>query len=115
MRATFQSVGQGCIASEIFLVHSSLIPTLIPSLVKRISALRLNSSLRSGTVGEPVDCGSMISDARFEDLERKIEAAKRMGAKVLVGGGRRRKGDVGAFFVRPLSWFQESWLTKRLL
>jgi acyl-CoA reductase-like NAD-dependent aldehyde dehydrogenase len=97
MRSVFQSVGQGCIATERFIVHRSLLPTLVPALKARVDGLRLASSLAGGETA--VDCGSMISDARFDDLERRVELAVEAGAELICGGARQHREDgVGAFF-----------------
>jgi len=97
MRSVFQSVGQGCIATERFIVHRSLLPTLVPALKARVDGLRLASSLAGGETA--VDCGSMISDARFDDLERRVELAVEAGAELICGGARQPREDgVGAFF-----------------
>lgn len=97
MRSVFQSVGQGCIATERFIVHRSLLPTLVPALKARVDGLRLFSSLADDEAA--IDCGSMISDARFDDLERRVKLAVEAGAKLICGGSRQhRKDGIGAFF-----------------
>ncbi|KDN41159.1 ALDH-like protein [Tilletiaria anomala UBC 951] len=117
MRACFQAVGQNCIGIERFVVSDAIVDKFIAIIEPRIKALRCGSFLDDtpfarGFVGEPpqsdigrevskkgsntvkegtdqqVDCGAMISDARFGHLEALIEDAVKQGAKLLVGGKR---------------------------
>ncbi|KAG8911767.1 hypothetical protein FRC01_005530, partial [Tulasnella sp. 417] len=50
----------------------------------RIAKLRLGNVLSSSADGfvSVVDNGSMISNARFEELERSIKVAERDGAEI---------------------------------
>ncbi|KAL7409741.1 Aldedh-domain-containing protein [Mrakia frigida] len=102
LRATFQSSGQGCIATERFIVHSSLLSTLIPRLEARISSFRLGATLAPNSTGTPVDSGAMISDARFGEFEKLVGEAVKDGARLVLGGkrweGGKEKGVEGAFF-----------------
>lgn len=101
MRATFQSVGQGCIATERVLAYRSLLPALVPALKARIDALRPGSSLADADAA--LDYGSMISDVRFDDLERRVAQAVEAGAELICGGRRQVRADgVGAFFAPTL-------------
>jgi len=56
----------------------------------RIKKMRLGSVLSSSQEGfvSVVDGGSMISDARFGELERLVKAAERDGAEIVTGGQR---------------------------
>ena len=58
----------------------------------RIGKLRLGSVLTSSPDGvvSVVDMGSMISDARFAELERLVKAAEQQGAEIVAGGERWR-------------------------
>ncbi|CDZ97964.1 Vacuolar H-ATPase V1 sector, subunit G [Phaffia rhodozyma] len=100
LRSVFQGSGQGCIASERFIVHRSLLPKLIPDMERRIQALVQGSSLGDNSESATVDFGSMISDARFDQLERMIREAVEDGAKLLIGG-KRSEGLSGNGFFQP--------------
>lgn len=71
----------------------------------RIAKLRLGSVLSSSADGfvSVVDNGSMISDARFEELERLVKAAERDGAEIVTGGERWQHAyhENGAYVTFP--------------
>ncbi|SPO35947.1 related to aldehyde dehydrogenase [Pseudozyma flocculosa] len=111
MRSCFQGAGQNCIGIERFIVDSSLVASLVALVQPRIEALRCGSwmdevpfgSLSSASVTAAkgqVDCGAMITDARFDRLEWLLDDAVQRGAKVLVGGKRFRhpKWTEGHYF-----------------
>lgn len=90
MRGVFQANGQNCIGIERFIVPVELHDQFLDMMAARIAKLRLGSVLSSSEEGfvSVVDTGSMISDARFEELERLIKAAERDGAEIVSGGER---------------------------
>jgi acyl-CoA reductase-like NAD-dependent aldehyde dehydrogenase len=95
-RPTSQANGQNCIGIERFIVHRSIYNQFIALLTPRVKSLRCGSSLSSnpGTAERPiVDCGAMISDQRFDELETIIRKAVDLGAK-LVCGGKRKQHEV---------------------
>ncbi len=88
-----QANGQNCIGIERFIVHRSIYDQFISLLTPRVKSLRCGSSLSSspGTRERPiVDCGAMISDQRFDELEAVIGKAVHQGAKLVCGGKRMR-------------------------
>jgi acyl-CoA reductase-like NAD-dependent aldehyde dehydrogenase len=97
-----QNAGQNCIGIERVIVHSSLHDELHDILVERVMKLRLGSVL-APSPGDgfihTVDCGSMISDDRFDGLELDIRRAREDGA--IVEGGKRYMHvyhEEGAYF-----------------
>lgn len=90
MRGVFQANGQNCIGIERFLVPLELHDRFINMMAARIAKLRLGSMMSSSADGfvSVVDNGSMISNARFEELERLIKGAERDGAEIVCGGER---------------------------
>jgi acyl-CoA reductase-like NAD-dependent aldehyde dehydrogenase len=88
------------VATERFIVHRSLLPALELALKTRIDALHLASSLPTDPSDRPIDCGSMISNARFDDLERRVQQAVKMGARLLCGG-KRVDGERDEAFFEP--------------
>ncbi len=85
-----QNAGQNCIGIERFIVHSSQHDELVNLLSERARKLRCGSVLSPSSEGyiAPVDCGAMISGARFPELERLVDAAVEEGATLEVGGRR---------------------------
>lgn len=69
-------------------------------IVERVRALRLGSALSAEGVGSGVDCGSMISSERFQQLEDIVNDARDQGARVEHGGMRMRHPylEHGAYF-----------------
>ncbi|KAG8909493.1 Meiotic Sister-Chromatid recombination aldehyde dehydrogenase, partial [Tulasnella sp. 408] len=102
MRGVFQANGQNCIGIERFIVPVELHDRFLDMMTARIAKLRLGSVLSSSADGfvSVVDNGSMISDARFEELERLIKAAERDGAEIVTGGERWQHAyhENGAYF-----------------
>ena len=90
MRAVFQGSGQNCIGIERFIVPENLHDRFLDIMSARIKKLRLGSVLSSSPDGfvSVVDTGSMITDARFAELERLVKAAERDGAEIVSGGER---------------------------
>ncbi|SCV03382.1 LAME_0H09978g1_1 [Lachancea meyersii CBS 8951] len=85
MRGTFQSSGQNCIGIERVIVAATNYDKMVSILEKRVGKLRLGSDIDNL---EDVDMGAMISDNRFEQLEKMIESAVKQGARLLHGGAR---------------------------
>ncbi|KAH8120042.1 meiotic sister-chromatid recombination aldehyde dehydrogenase [Phellopilus nigrolimitatus] len=101
MRGIFQNSGQNCIGLERLIVHSSQHDELLEMITERTKNLRLGSALHStdGFIA-PVDCGSMVSNDRFDELERTINEAVEDGAQLTVGGTRWKHAylEGGAYF-----------------
>ena len=99
MRGTFQSAGQNCVGIERIICLPKVWPRLLPILESRIKTLRVGSTLDDP---DDVDVGAMISDSRFEQLEKLVADAVNQGARCLVGGKRlvHHKYPKGHYF-RP--------------
>lgn len=96
-----QNMGQNCIGIERLIVHSSQHDRLLDLLTERVEKLRQGSVLNS-TEGfiNAIDCGSMISNDRFSELERLVTEAGHEGALLRVGGSRWKHAylEGGAYF-----------------
>ncbi|WFD33437.1 Meiotic Sister-Chromatid recombination aldehyde dehydrogenase [Malassezia cuniculi] len=96
LRACFQGMGQNCIGIERFIVSRGQQKALINAIQPRIEALQCGSFLDdtrfgrggSGADVARVDCGAMITDARFDALEKLIADAVARGASLICGGRR---------------------------
>lgn len=84
-------------------MHSSQYDQLRDVLVERVKKLRFGSVLSPSAEGwiAPVDCGSMISADRFDELERIITEAQNEGARLETGGTRWKHVylEDGSYFV----------------
>ncbi|GMM34681.1 meiotic recombination directing protein [Saccharomycopsis crataegensis] len=85
MRGTFQSSGQNCIGIERIIAMPKVYDQLVAILEKRIQTLRLGSDIDQL---EEIDMGGMITDTRFDSLEKIIETSVDQGAKLVYGGKR---------------------------
>ncbi|KAK0210283.1 meiotic sister-chromatid recombination aldehyde dehydrogenase [Desarmillaria ectypa] len=104
MRGVYQNVGQNCIGIERLIVHRSQYDELFELFSQRVTKLRLGSVMAPNDQGylSPVDCGAMISSARFDALEHLITEAEEFGNGVHVEGGTRYKhvyNDKGSYFL----------------
>lgn len=112
MRACFQSVGQNCIGIERFIVSRGQRDALISAVQPRIEALQCGSFLDDTRFGRGtdapdttrVDCGAMITDARFDSLEHLVADAVARGAKLICGGARlaHERWPRGCYFAPTL-------------
>lgn len=84
LRAAFGAAGQNCIGAERFIVSSKIMDVFIAAVEPKVKTLRLGSFLDDSKV----DLGTMISDNRFDALEKLIVDAVNTGARLLAGGKR---------------------------
>lgn len=81
--ARFQNTGQSCIAAKRFLVHESIYDRFLEKFTAAVSALKS---------GDPMDADTYIGPlARVdlaEEVEKQVNDAVAMGAKVVLGGKR---------------------------
>jgi acyl-CoA reductase-like NAD-dependent aldehyde dehydrogenase len=92
LRAAFGSAGQNCIGAERFIVARKILPKFIELVLPKVKTLRQGSFLDDVTANskQGIDVGAMISDNRFDALEKLISDAEKKGARVLAGGKRFR-------------------------
>ncbi|KAK0474917.1 meiotic sister-chromatid recombination aldehyde dehydrogenase [Armillaria novae-zelandiae] len=104
MRGVYQNVGQNCIGIERLIVHRSQYDELFEIFSQRVTKLRLGSVMAPNDQGylSPVDCGAMISSARFDALEHLITEADEFGNGIHLEGGTRYRhvyNDKGSYFL----------------
>ncbi|MGH7477665.1 MAG: betaine-aldehyde dehydrogenase [Longimicrobiales bacterium] len=95
--AIFYNAGQCCTAGSRLLVHAAVKDALLEKLRERAARLQ---------PGDPLDpktrMGPLISEEQLERVLGYIEAGKREGAAVLVGGGRATyQGETKGWWVQP--------------
>jgi len=76
--------GQSCISVQRVLVHERVYDAFVAKYTAAVGALRTGDPLAEGT-----DVGPMIDEGNAERAQSWIEEAKRGGAAVPVGGGRK--------------------------
>ncbi|ANZ74964.1 BA75_03049T0 [Komagataella pastoris] len=85
LRGTFQSAGQNCIGIERVIAMPKVYDQLVQILSQRVQELRLGSDIDQL---EDIDMGAIITDARFDAMEKLVEDAVSKGARLLSGGKR---------------------------
>ncbi|SFW34609.1 aldehyde dehydrogenase family protein [Luteibacter sp. UNCMF366Tsu5.1] len=80
----FYQSGQSCISVQRILVHDDLYDALRRKLVAKVKTLKAGDPKKKSTF-----LGPMIDEAAAERLEGWIAEAKKAGARVLCGGGRK--------------------------
>lgn len=94
---TILNAGQECVAGTRILVERSIARDFTEALVERAKKLRVGMPL-----DEQADIASVIHEGHMHSVLGHIETARREGAKVAVGGGRKADGAFGnGFFVQP--------------
>ncbi|NID15364.1 aldehyde dehydrogenase family protein [Luteibacter yeojuensis] len=81
----FYQSGQSCISVQRILVHDDVYDALRRKLVAKVKALKAGDPKKKSTF-----LGPMIDTAAAERLESWIVEAKKAGARLLCGGGRKR-------------------------
>jgi acyl-CoA reductase-like NAD-dependent aldehyde dehydrogenase len=92
--ACFSSMGQLCVSIERIYVLAEVAEEFTAAFVARVAALRQGAAFDHST-----DVGSLTNEAQLRRVEEHLADAVEKGAKVLVGGSRRR--DLGPFFFEP--------------
>lgn len=97
LMANFYTQGEVCSNGTRVFVHEEIHDEFIDRLVTRTSKMK---------IGDPMDpethVGALISKQHLEKVLSYIEAGKKAGAKVLIGGGRPNDEDLQAgYFVEP--------------
>jgi succinate-semialdehyde dehydrogenase/glutarate-semialdehyde dehydrogenase len=77
------NAGQSCIAAKRFLVASSIYDEFESRFVAAMDALKIGDPMRDDT-----DIGPLATAAQVEEVDAQVQAAIRVGARVLTGGER---------------------------
>jgi succinate-semialdehyde dehydrogenase / glutarate-semialdehyde dehydrogenase len=86
MASKFRNGGQTCVCANRLLVQSGVYDALVERLARAITTLRVGDGRAEGTT-----IGPMINSAAIAKIERHVADAKAKGARITLGGGRRRR------------------------
>ena len=89
------NAGQVCTSTERVYVHESIFSQFSEELADFVGKLKLGNGLEEDT-----DIGPMLRDHFRSKVEGQIQDARKLGAKLLVGGGRPSGFEKG-FFLEP--------------
>ena len=94
--AAFWNMGENCTANSRLIVDRKVAPKLLPLVLEKI---------RDWRVGDPLDpasaLGAMISPEHADGVMRRIQAARKAGAKILAGGKLARPNRKAGGFIAP--------------
>ena len=91
----FGSTGQRCTATSRAILHESIADDLLSRVTHRVSKWKLGSGL-----DPDVQMGPLVSAQQLKTVEQYVEAGKREGAKLVIGG-KRPAGLSRGFFMEP--------------
>jgi len=91
----FGSTGQRCTATSRAILHESIADDLMSRVTHRVSKWKLGSGL-----DPDVQMGPLVSAQQLKTVEQYVEAGKREGAKLVIGG-KRPAGLSRGFFMEP--------------
>ena len=93
MLAKMRNIGQACTSANRFIIHDSVADEFGQKFAERMSGLKLGRGLAADTT-----CGPVINEKARQNMARLVEATKREGGNVLVGG---EAGDGEGYFFKP--------------
>jgi betaine-aldehyde dehydrogenase len=97
LMANFYTQGEICSNGTRVFVHESVHDEFVERLRARTEKMRIGDPMDPET-----DVGALISAGHMEKVLGYIEAGKREGARLVIGGGRATEADLsGGFFVEP--------------
>ncbi len=93
----FGTTGQRCTAASRLVVHEAVYPEFVTMFKGAASRLRLGNGLKKTT-----DVGPVINESQFKKILDYIEAGKKGGAKLILGGKPFTEGECAkGFFIEP--------------
>lgn len=93
----FRNQGEVCVAGSRLLIHASIRESLLPKIVDATKRLRPQDPLDPESI-----FGALINENHMNRVLEFIDAAKKDGAKLLLGGKRiRRKVSSEGYYVEP--------------
>ena len=85
IQARFQNTGQSCIAGKRLLLHRSIAEEFTTKFVEKVRALKSGDPMEEETF-----IGVQAREDLAQDLEKQVNESVKMGAKLLVGGERKK-------------------------
>jgi aldehyde dehydrogenase (NAD+) len=93
----FGTAGQRCTAASRIVAHKKVYREFVERFRKAASRLKLGDGLQRGT-----DVGPVINESQFNKILKYIEIGKKEGAKLVLGGKARQKGNCSrGYFIEP--------------
>ncbi|AQT44135.1 aldehyde dehydrogenase (NAD+) [Bartonella apihabitans] len=90
------TAGQRCTTLRRLIVHTSIYDSLISSLKKVYSSIKIGNPLEDGVL-----VGPLIDEKSFNNMENALKAAKKIGGVVYGGGRYIDEALQNAFYVHP--------------
>lgn len=87
----YRNAGQTCVCTNRFFVQRGVVEEFTQKLSAALQKLPVGNGLDAGVI-----IGPLVNDAAVRDVEKLVEGSLKMGAKVVLGGGRHPLG--GRFF-----------------
>ncbi len=95
--SAFGTSGQRCTAASRVVVHRSVQRRLAEMLVSRAGGMRLGNGLEATT-----EIGPVVSEGQLASVHQYVEVGQAEGARLAVGGGIAREGELEqGFFYQP--------------
>ena len=85
VQARFQNTGQSCIAGKRLLLHEKIAEKFTDLFLQKVKALKAGDPLEEDTF-----IGVQAREDLAEDLEEQVNKSVEMGAKILLGGERKK-------------------------
>lgn len=85
VQARYQNTGQSCIAGKRLLVHLNVVDQFLKQFKEKVEALQTGDPLEEDTF-----VGVLAREDLAEDLDKQVQESIKQGAKLLLGGGRKK-------------------------
>lgn len=98
VKAAFSNQGQICLCGSRLFVQKDIYDDFKEAYVSRVSKLKVGDPKASDS-----DIGAVVSKEHMNKILNKIEEAKKLGGKILIGGSRRqlKNGLENGYYIEP--------------
>lgn len=98
VKAAFSNQGQICLCGSRLFVQKDIYDDFKEAYVSRVSKLKVGDPKASDS-----DIGAVVSKEHMNKILNKIEEAKKLGGKILIGGNRRqlKNGLENGYYIEP--------------
>lgn len=98
IKAAFSNQGQICLCGSRLFVQKDIYDDFKEAFVSRVSKLKVGDPKASDS-----DIGAVVSKEHMNKILNKIEEAKKLGGKILIGGSRRqlKNGLENGYYIEP--------------